>query len=48
MGSLKLAKDEEYLSNILVTKEIKQAFENEKIKGCWFVKPEDYYRLISE
>ncbi len=43
MGSLKLARDKEYLSNLLVTEEIKQAFEKEKIKGIWFATPEEWY-----
>ena len=43
MKQYKLARDEEYLGNILVTEEIKQAFERAKIKGIWFVRPEDYY-----
>lgn len=36
MGQYKLARDKEYLGNILVTDEIKQAFEEEKIKGARF------------
>jgi len=44
MGSLKLARDEEYSPNLLVTEQLKQAFEKEKIKGCRFVRPEDFYR----
>ncbi len=43
MGSLKLARDEEYKGNFLVTEEIKQAFEKEKIKGIWFATPEEWY-----
>ena len=46
MGSHKLARDAENLGHILVTEEIKEAFEKEKIKGVWFVKPEDYYDLL--
>ena len=47
MGKHKLARDEEYLGNLLVTEEIKQAFEKEKIKGVWFVRSEDYYRPLT-
>lgn len=47
MGHHKLARDEEYLSHILVTEEIKQAFEKEKINGVWFVTPEEWYTLAS-
>ena len=43
MGTHKLARDEEYLGNFLVTEEIKQAFEKEKIKGIWFARPEEWY-----
>jgi len=44
MGTLKLARDEEYLGNLLVTEQVKQAFEKEKIKGCRFIRPEEFYR----
>jgi len=37
-----VARDEEFLMNILVTEDIKQAFEKEKIKGAFFILPEDY------
>lgn len=47
MGSHKLARDEEYLGNFLVIDEVKQALEKEKIKGVWFVRPEDYYRPLT-
>ena len=47
MGKHKLARDEEYLGNILVTEGIKQAFEKEKITGVGLVRPEDYYRPIT-
>lgn len=43
MGNYKLARDEEYLGNILLTEEIKKAFEHEQIKGQCFVTPEEYY-----
>lgn len=43
MDNYKLARDGEYLGNILLTEEIKQAFECEKIKGQCFVTPEEYY-----
>lgn len=45
MGNHKLARDEEYFSHELVTEEIKQAFEQAKIKGVRFVKPEDRYQM---
>ena len=47
MGTLKLARDEEYLGNLLVTEQVKKAFEQEKIKGCRFVRPEDFYRPMT-
>ena len=47
MGKNKLARDKEYLCNILVTEEIKQVFEREKIKGIWFVTPEEWSTLVS-
>ena len=43
MGILKLARNEEYNSNLLATEEIKQSFEKNKIKGRRFVEPEKYY-----
>ncbi|WP_131777833.1 imm11 family protein [Legionella fairfieldensis] len=43
MGNHKIARDKEYLGNLLVTEEIKQAFEKEKIKGIWFARPEEWY-----
>lgn len=46
MKNHKLARDEEYLGNILITEEIKEAFEKEKVKGAWLVRPEDYYSQI--
>jgi hypothetical protein len=48
MGNRKIARDEEYMGNILVTEEIKQAFEKEKIKGACFFRPEDYYRPLTQ
>lgn len=47
MGSHKLARDAEYLGNLLITDEIKQFFEKEQIKGVWFAKPEEWYSLAS-
>ena len=47
MGNHKLARDEEYLSNLLVSNEIKQTFEKEKIKGVRFARAEDYYRPLT-
>jgi hypothetical protein len=43
MGSHKIARDAEYLGNLLVSEEIKQVFEKEKIKGVWLVRPEEWY-----
>ncbi|WP_028389331.1 imm11 family protein [Legionella fairfieldensis] len=43
MGHHKIARDEEYPGNLLVTEEIKQVFEKEKIKGMRFARPEDFY-----
>ncbi len=47
MGNHKLARDKEYLSNFLVTEGVKKAFEQEKIKGVWFARPEEWYKLAS-
>ncbi len=44
MGNYNLARDEEYFPIILVTEDFKNAFETAKIKGVWFVRPEDFYR----
>jgi hypothetical protein len=41
MGTHKLARDQEYTSNLLVNEEIKQVFESEGIKGIWFARPEE-------
>ncbi|MCC5792426.1 MAG: hypothetical protein JJT82_07460 [Legionellaceae bacterium] len=46
MGQYELARDKEYLGNILATDKIKQAFEKAKVKGAWFVRPEQYYRPL--
>jgi hypothetical protein len=46
MGKHKITRDDEYIGNILVTEEIKQAFEKAKIKGVRFVRPEEYYRPL--
>lgn len=43
MEKYKLARDEEYFSNLLVTEEIRQAFEQAKIKGMRFITPEEFY-----
>lgn len=43
MKNHKLARDADYLGHLLVTEEIKLAFEREQIKGPNFIKPEDYY-----
>ena len=47
MEDHKLARDEEYLDNLLVTEEIKQTFAKEKIRGMRFVRPEDFYRPLT-
>jgi hypothetical protein len=48
MGQYSIARNEDYLSNLLVTEKIKLAFENAKItKGINFVRPENYYGLNS-
>ncbi|WP_131777829.1 imm11 family protein [Legionella fairfieldensis] len=46
MGNHKIARDEEYKSHLLVSEEIKQVFEKEKIKGIWFIKAEDLYASL--
>lgn len=46
MGKYKIARLAEFKSHILVTEEIKQAFEAEKITGLRFVEPEKYYAEI--
>jgi len=46
MGIYKIARDAELLDNILVTEEIKQAFEKAKIKGPRIVRPEEYYSAM--
>lgn len=47
MGNYKLARDGEYLSNLLVTDEIKHFFEKEKVTGVRFARPEEYYRQLT-
>lgn len=47
MGAHKLARDEEYSSHLLVTEEVKQAFEKAKITGVNFVRPEEFYRPLT-
>ncbi|WP_155823934.1 hypothetical protein [Legionella shakespearei] len=42
MSHHKLARDKEYLGNILVSEEFKLAFEKNKVKGVWFAKPEEF------
>lgn len=46
MGNHKLARDAEYLSHILISEEIKKAFEMEKIKGVRCITSEDYCNLL--
>jgi hypothetical protein len=48
MGEYQLARDKEYLGNLLVSGKIKSIFEQERITGVWLVRPEDYYRPLSE
>ena len=48
MKSHKLARDQEYMENLLVNEEVKLLFEKERITGVWFVRPEEFYRPISE
>ena len=43
MGNHKVARDKEYLGNLLVSEEVKQLFEKEKIKGIWFARPEEWF-----
>jgi hypothetical protein len=43
MGSYHLARDEEYVVNLLVSEKIKEIFDKEHIKGAGLVRPEDYY-----
>lgn len=43
-----LARDEEYESNLLVSEGVKSIFDKEKISGVRLVRPEDYYRPVSE
>lgn len=46
MGEHPLARDKEYHSNLLVSEKLKIIFEQEKITGVWFVRPEEYYRPL--
>jgi len=46
MKNYKLGRDKELIGNILVTEEIKQAFENAKIKRLRIVRPEEYYSAM--
>jgi hypothetical protein len=48
MKSHKLARDQEYLENLLVNEEIKLLFDKERVTGVWFVRPEEFYRPLSE
>jgi hypothetical protein len=48
MGEYQLARDKEYLMNLLVSQKIKSIFEKERITGVWLVRPEDYYGPITE
>jgi hypothetical protein len=43
MGSLKLARSDEYRTNLLVAADIKHAFDAHKIKGAHFIEPAHYY-----
>lgn len=46
MGHFKLARDKVYLGNILVSEELKLAFEKEKVRGVWLARPEEFYRPL--
>lgn len=46
MGAHYIARDKECFTNILVSETIKQLFEQEKIRGVWFVTPEELYALL--
>jgi hypothetical protein len=46
MGSLHIARSKDYLGHFCVNKEVKHAFEEAKIRGAWFITPEDYYRRL--
>lgn len=46
MGEYKLARDKEFLPNLLVTPEVKAVFEYEKITGVEFVTPENFYSSL--
>ena len=48
MGEHQLARDEEYPGNLLVSEKIKSIFEKEKVTGICFIRPEDYYKPLSE
>jgi hypothetical protein len=47
MGNYMLARDEEYLGNLLVNEKIKEVFGREHIKGAGLVRPEEYYRPLT-
>lgn len=47
MGEYNLTRDQEYRGNLLVSEEIKLAFDKKKISGVWLVRPEDFYRPIT-
>ena len=46
MGAHHIARDKECFTNILVSETIKQLFEQEKIRGVWFVTPEELYAVL--
>lgn len=48
MGKHLLARDEEYLGNLLISEKLKLIFDKEKITGIWSVRPEDFYRPLGE
>ncbi len=48
MGEHPLARDKEYHGNLLVSEKLKIIFDKEKITGTWLVRPEEFYRPISE
>ena len=46
MGSHKIAREEDYIPNLVVSEEIKEAFARERIRGPRFVTPEEFYRPL--
>ena len=46
MGSHKIAREADYITNLVVNEEIKEAFARERIRGPRFVTPEEFYRPL--